>query len=127
MAWLARWHRFALQPRLTAGHRTAICECVQDTQEQGSDAQAQRRKPMIWRWQQVIGLRGGLIALGLLVAWTAVGLAQSRDTIGYWRDQYQELTPAVDPRVDQARRILSGCWIPVIATRRRAMTVWHLC
>jgi tetratricopeptide (TPR) repeat protein len=45
-----------------------------------------------------------------------VGLAQSKDNIGYWRDQYQELTPAVDPRVDQARRIFQRL-VQVAGTR----------
>lgn len=120
MAWLARWHRHALQPRLTTGHRSAIRERVQDIQEHGSDVQAQRRKAMIRRWQHVTGLRGGLIALGLLVAWTAVGLAQSRDTIGYWRTQYQELAPTADPRVDQARRIFQRL-VQVAGTRSGKM------
>jgi tetratricopeptide (TPR) repeat protein len=73
---------------------------------------------MIRRWQPVTGLRGGLIALGLLVGWTAGGLAQSRDYnhIGYWRDQYQELTPTTDPRVDQARRIFQRL-VQVAGTR----------
>ena len=73
---------------------------------------------MIPRWQQVTGLRRGLIALGLLVGWTAVGLAQSREHnhIEYWRKQYQELTPTTDPRVDNARSIFQRL-VQVAGTR----------
>jgi Zn-dependent protease with chaperone function len=42
--------------------------------------------------------------LGLLIGWTAVGLAQPRERIEDWR-KYQELTRAADPRADKAHSI----------------------
>ena len=71
---------------------------------------------MIRRWQRVTGLRGGLIALGLLVGWTAVGLAQSRERLGYWRAQYPELTRTADPRADKAHSIFQRL-VQVAGTR----------
>jgi tetratricopeptide (TPR) repeat protein len=45
-----------------------------------------------------------------------VGLAQSRDHIGYWRAQYPELTSTADPRVDKARSIFQRL-VQVAGTR----------
>lgn len=56
------------------------------------------------------------MALGLLIGWTAMGLAQSRDHIGYWRDKYQELAPTSDARVANARRIFEQL-VQVAGTR----------
>jgi len=61
--------------------------------------------PMMRRGQRITGLRGSLIALGILIGWTAVGLAQPREHIGDWRTQYQELARTADPRADKAHSI----------------------
>jgi hypothetical protein len=60
---------------------------------------------MMRRGQRITGLRGSLIALGILIGWTAVGLAQPREHIGDWRTQYQELARTADPRADKAHSI----------------------
>ena len=67
------------------------------------------------RWQRVTGLRGGLIALALLIGCTTVGLAQSIESIEYWR-QYKELTSTVEPRVADAHRIFQRL-VQVAGTR----------
>ncbi len=50
-----------------------------------------------------------IVTMGCLVAWGGLSLAQEPNQIGYWRTQFQELTPDADARVARAQTIL-GNW-----------------